>query len=276
MLNFNTILINPFIKELKDQYQKSFGILDPEFENVLVSVGNSVLEIISNTDALYHNVEHTMLVTLAGKEIIRGKQLKEGGISPQDWLNYIFSLLCHDVGYVRGILHNDKPNLYDTGVKGKTISLEKGSTDAALTQYHVDRSIQFVFERFEKIKYLDVDVITSYIEMTRFPIPKDTEHSDTKSLKGLTRAADLIGQLGDPNYLRKTPALFYEMQESKNNSDVTYLNPYDLKISYDKFYWEVVSPYIKDALIYLNITPEGKQWIAQLHSHVFDSEHKRI
>ncbi|MFH0734419.1 MAG: metal-dependent phosphohydrolase [bacterium] len=276
MLNFNILLIRPFINELKEQYQITFGILEPEFENILVWAGNSILEIISGTDALYHNVEHTMLVTLAGQEIIRGKHLKEGGITPQDWLNFIISLLCHDVGYVRGILKNDKKGCYDSGVKNKLITLEKGSTDAALTAYHVDRSKQFVFDRFEKVKYLDVDTIASYIEMTRFPIPADAAHSDTKSLEGLTRAADFIGQLGDPNYLRKTPALFYEMQEAKNNSSVTYLNPYDLKISYAKFYWDVVSPYIKDALVYLNLTPEGKQWIAQLHSQVFDAEHQRL
>ncbi len=42
------------------------------------------------------------------------------------------------------------------------------------------------------------------------------------------------------------------------------------------FYWETVSPYIQDALCYLNMTAEGKMWIAQLHSHVFDAEHGKI
>lgn len=276
MLNFNVMLVRFFINELKEQYQVTFGKLEPEFENILMWAGNSILEIISGTDALYHNLEHTMLVTFAGQEIIRGKQLKEGGISPQEWLNFILALLTHDVGYVRGILKNDKNGKFDTGVNDVLITLEKGSTDAALTAYHVDRSIQFVYERFEKVKYLDVDVITSYIEMTRFPIPNDNIHKDTKTLKGLTRAADLIGQLGDPDYLKKTPALFYEMQEAKSNSKVTYMNPYDLKKSYAKFYWETVSPYIQDALSYLRMTPEGKMWIAQLHAHVFDAEHERI
>jgi len=30
----------------------------------------------------------------------------------------------------------------------------------------------------------------------------------------------------------------------------------------------------EEALEYLRITQEGKQWIANLHSHVFDVEHK--
>src|SRR6516162_10432835 len=33
------------------------------------------LECIGNSDALYHNVEHTMLVTLAGYDIMRGRAL---------------------------------------------------------------------------------------------------------------------------------------------------------------------------------------------------------
>ena len=33
------------------------------------------LECLGNSDALYHNVEHTMLVTLAGHDIFRGRAL---------------------------------------------------------------------------------------------------------------------------------------------------------------------------------------------------------
>jgi hypothetical protein len=40
------------------------------------------------------------------------------------------------------------------------------------------------------------------------------------------------------------------------------------------FYWDVVSPYIQDALRYLQVTREGQQWIANLYSHVFDVEHR--
>lgn len=276
MFNFNIMLIRFFINELKEQYQITFGKLEPEFENILVWAGNSILEIISKTDALYHNLEHTMLVTLAGQEIIRGKQLKEGGISPQEWLNYIIALLAHDVGYVKGILQDDKAGKYSTGLENSFVNLEKGSTDASLTPYHVDRSIQFIYERFEKVKYLDVDIIASFIEMTRFPIPKDGNHKETKTLRGLTRAADLIGQLGDPDYFKKIPALFYEMQEVKTTNNANYMAPYDLKSNYASFYWENVSPYIQDALCYLNMTAEGRTWIAQLHSHVFDAEHGKL
>ena len=46
-----------------------------------------------------------------------------------------------------------------------------------------------------------------------------------------------------------------------------------MRKNYAKFYWEQVNPYLKDALVYLRLTEDGKQWIANMHSHVFDSEH---
>jgi hypothetical protein len=38
---------------------------------------------------------------------------------------------------------------------------------------------------------------------------------------------------------------------------------------------EQVERYIDDALRYLEMTIEGKQWTATLHSHIFAIEHNR-
>ncbi len=109
--------------------------------------------------------------------------------------------------------------------------------------------------------------------MTRFPFPEDEFYQDTKNYRGLVRAADFIGQLGDPNHLRKTPALYYEFLELEMNTKIGYRNPGEIRKNYAKFYWKEVNPYIHDALNYLRLTMEGKQWIASLHKHVFDVEH---
>jgi hypothetical protein len=109
--------------------------------------------------------------------------------------------------------------------------------------------------------------------MTRFPSPDDESHRDTKGYGGLTRAADFVGQLGDPNYFRKSPALYYEFEELGVNEQFGYKSPNDLRKKYAAFYWGQVNPYIQDALQYLRMTGDGKQWIANMHSHVFDSEH---
>ena len=36
-----------------------------------------------------------------------------------------------------------------------------------------------------------------------------------------------------------------------------------------QFYWDVVKPFVQEALNYLKVTHEGKQWIANLQSNVF-------
>ena len=61
---------------------------------------------------------------------------------------------------------------------------------------------------------LDLPQIEINIEHTRFPVPDDEAHESTDDFPGLVRAADLIGQLADINYLRKQPALFNEFRET--------------------------------------------------------------
>ncbi|MGW8223489.1 MAG: metal-dependent phosphohydrolase, partial [Syntrophobacteria bacterium] len=141
------------------------------------------------------------------------------------------------------------------------------------------RSKLFVRERFGKgllmgmVTNIDAELIASYIEMTRFPVPDDDWYKDTEGYPGLVRASDFVGQLGDPNRPRKSPALFFEFEETGSNEELGYKRPGDLHDNYAKFYWDVVSPYIQEALRYLRVTQEGKQWIANLYANVFGAEH---
>jgi hypothetical protein len=277
MLNLQQKSIDFFVKELKAAYEQSYSVLEPHYANIIEWTGRLALEIIANSDALYHNVEHTMLVTSVGQTILKGKHLKDGGVTPRDWMHFTMALLCHDIGYVRGTCKADKPGQYATGKDDQIVSISDKGTDAVLTSYHVDRSILFVHERFGNITLgndVDPDVIASYIEMTRFPVPDDDKHKATNTLGGLVRAADFIGQLGDPNYLRKMPALFYEFEETGENQRIGYQSPADMRQGYTKFYWNVVVPYISDAIGYLKVTQDGKLWIANLYGHVHEVEHQ--
>ncbi len=89
----------------------------------------------------------------------------------------------------------------------------------------------------------------------------------------LLRAADLIGQLGDPNYMRKISALFMEFQETGVNAKLGYQTSADLRAAYPAFFWNMVGPYIGDGVRYLRMTQNGKQWVANLYAHVFAEEH---
>lgn len=279
MLNAQHLVIENFTSSLESAYRRTYGLLKPEHGTVISWAGRLALENIGNSDMLYHDVEHTMLVTSVGQEILIGKHLSEGGVSPHDWLNFMLALLFHDIGYVRGVCRLDSHPAYatggDCGVGNDTIVLPAGSTDAALTPYHVSRSQMFVRERFggKVMVDLDVDVICSFIEMTRFPPPSDPKYKPTNTFAGLVRAADFIGQLGDPNYLRKIPALYYEFEQLGMNKKLGYEHPDHMRHGYAGFFWKVVSPYIPHALKYLRATVEGKQWIANLQSQVFEVEH---
>ena len=50
----------------------------PEFKNIISDSVHASLNIISLSDAMYHDVEHTCLVTLCGQEIFCGKKVKRG------------------------------------------------------------------------------------------------------------------------------------------------------------------------------------------------------
>ena len=84
---------------------------------------------------------------------------------------------------------------------------------------------------------------------------------------------DLIGQMADPSYMRKISALFREFEEIGAAEALGYANAAELRDAYPPFYWKVVMPYIQDALGYLRITQEGKEWIASLFAQVFAEEH---
>ena len=100
------------------------------------------------------------------------------------------------------------------------------------------------------------------------------EADDQENEEGsLVRAADLVGQLGDPQYLRKANALYYEFEEAGVNRQRGYTSPADLVSLYPRFYWDSAFPHIQPAIRYLNVTSNGRQWIANLHSNVFRAEY---
>lgn len=279
MLNFHQIMIDRFVDELHKAYEQTYSMMEPQFANIIDWTARLALENIANSDNLYHDVEHTILVTLVGQIILKGKHISEGGVTPRDWMHYTMALLCHDIGYVRGVCRADKPGEYATGINGETVQIDDEWTDSVLTPYHVDRSKLFVQERFggQKLAHVvDADTIAEFIEMTRFPIPDEPYYKDTTSLAGLLRAADFVGQIGDPNYLRKIPALYYEFEENGVNQQIGYESPGHMRRTFNKFYFNVVVPYIGEAIHYLNVTQEGKQWIANLYAHVHKVEHHLV
>jgi hypothetical protein len=274
MFNSSELIIGACIRGLEEVYVADFGHEQPGYPDILRIVAQAALERIADSNALYHNLEHTILVTTVGQEILRGKKIKAGGVSSGDWLHFVAALLCHDIGYVRGVCLGDTGHTFVIDEHGEQVTLPRGASDAALTPYHVDRGKMFVRERFRHIDAIDVERLAAAIELTRFPVPCDGDHEATDTEPGLLRAADLIGQLADPHYMRKINALFHEFLETGTAAVRGYETSADLAECYPKFFWQTVRPYVGEALDYLRVTQSGKQWIANLYSHVFAAEHE--
>ncbi len=250
--------------------RQRFGSSHTRLTEIVPTLARLALECIGNSDALYHNIEHTMLVTLAGHDILRGKFLLEGR-EPTDYAHLIVACLMHDIGYVRGILKGDGEGGYVIDATGRKMSLQRGSSDAALLPHHVDRSILFVLDRLKSIEVLDAERIARAINITRFP-RDSVEEQEAQEEGWLLRAADLVGQLGDPNYLKKSNALFYEFEECGLNRQLGYTSPTDIVEKYPHFFYDSVAPRIQIAIRYLNVTSGGRQWIANLYSNLFRAE----
>ena len=259
-------------KFLANYMRRRFGSSQAHLVEMVPSIARIAIECIGNSDALYHNVEHTMLVTLAGHDILRGRALHTH-MTAEDYAHVIIACLTHDIGYVRGLFKADDKDGYVVDAAGRKMTLPRGSSDAALMPYHVDRSKLYRDGAHRGHAATgQARASPAPIEGTRFPSSLPSEEEECDEEAALLRAADLIGQLGDPHYIRKANALYHEFEEAGMNRQLGYSSPADLVNLYPQFYWNSVAPQVQTAIRYLNVTSSGRQWIANLYSNVFRAE----
>ena len=268
MMTLPELAANALEEFLGSYMRRRFGSSQVHLVEMVPAAARIALECIGNSDALYHNVEHTLLVTLAGHDIFRGRALYTQ-MTADDYAHIIIACLAHDIGYVRGLFKEDDADGFVIDSTGRKVVLPRGSSDAGLMPYHVDRSKLYVMERIKGIAALNTQRIALAIEGTRFPPVEGQQYDEEASI---VRAADFIGQLGDPNYLRKANALYHEFEEVGMNRQLGYDSPADIVNRYPQFYWNSVAPHIQTEIRYLNKTASGRRWIANLYSNVFRAE----
>jgi HD domain len=270
--SITALAANKLGKFLAEDFRRVFGPAHHDMAERLGAFARSTIECLARSDALYHNYEHTLQVTMVGREILQGMTLSQR-IEPTDYSHLIIACLLHDIGYMRGVLSGDTETEFVVDGSDKRITLPRGASDAALAPYHVDRSKIFAFERLGKSPDIDASRVAAAIEMTRFPPPLDRAGPNKSMEPKLVQAADLIGQLGDPMYSRKANALYSEFEEISMNRQLGYSSPADIIDKYPTFFWDSISTHIEDGMKYLNMTDSGRQWIANLHHHILCAEH---
>ena len=268
--------IDAFVQHLQQAYHRTYGGSKPDYEDIIGWAGNMALENIANSDALYHNVDHTILVTLVGQEILRGKHIREGGVTPEDWLHFAVSLLCHDIGYVKGVCQadgertvRDRPGPAAGHAAGRAPPTRRSRRTTSTAASSSCRSAS------ANHNLIDVELVKQYIEPTRFPVPAAEDHArhlracpawcarPTSSASSPTRATST-----------RSPRSSTSSRRRASTRKLGYKHPGDLRRNYPKFYWSGVFPYLKDALHYLSLTQYGKQIRANLFSNVFLVEHE--
>src|SRR6266436_7125966 len=108
---------------LRSFMRRFYGSAQMQLAEIVPNAARVALECIGNSDALYHNVEHTLLVTLAGHEIFCGRVLHTH-MTADDYAHIIIACLTHDIGYVRGLFkEDDDADGYVIDATGKKVTL---------------------------------------------------------------------------------------------------------------------------------------------------------
>src|SRR5215510_2018607 len=158
MLNATSLLADALGRNLAETYRRIYGDQEARFAHALDEAARLVIERIGSSDALYHDCEHTALVTLCVQDILRGRFLEQT-ITPVDWAHTILAALNHDIGYVRGICPGDTEDQFVIDAAGNTITPPRGASDAFLMPYHVERGKIMVRARLGPVPYIDEEKV---------------------------------------------------------------------------------------------------------------------
>jgi hypothetical protein len=267
------LIIERFVVTLDETFHRLYGNGAQGHRDTLRTTAYLALEKLAQSDCMYHDLDHTILNTAVGQDILIGKRLCGETVTAADWLHFVVTLLLFNIGYVKGVCPADRGARYATGRGDETVVLKPGATGAALGDHNCDRSQLVARLWFDDAPLIDVERLVEMIELTRFPPPRDPKYGDTDSLPGLIRAAHFIGAVADPAYMRKVKAFFLEFEEAGWIERFGFSSPLEFREGYAGFYQNALSPYMQHGLRYLSETRAGTQWIAILRSHLHAELH---
>ncbi len=272
MFRPSDIVIDAFVSHLRDGFVSAFPAAPGEHLDAIVRATRVGANRVALSDALYHDLDHTILVTRVGQDILRGKMIRDGRVSSLDWVHFTAALALFAIGFCRDLVPGDDGESCVISSSGMRLRLPEGSTVGRLWPWFAERGMMFVHHFFAGDPVLDAGRLSEMIDYARFPPLLDT-HPETKSYPGLLRAAHLIGAIADPYFMQKMKPLTLELSESGVLNQLGFKNVVEFRAGYPELYWKTLNPIIKDGTDLLEYTPPGRVWLASMRAHLMREEH---
>jgi len=149
----------------------------------------------------YHDLHHTLSVTLATVRLLHGCSLAGHTFAAQDVFLALLASLFHDAGLIQ-------------------TQADTQGTGAKYTVGHEERSIDFTTTYLAEKGFTasDGDICAAMIRCTILALsPRDVRFPSAKSkiLGHIVGSADLLAQMADRQYLEKLLLLYKEFQEAR-------------------------------------------------------------
>jgi hypothetical protein len=268
MFRPSDIVIEAFIDHLQEEFWRTFPDGTPAHCHEIAKAARVALGNIARSNALYHDLSHTILVTQIGQNLLQGRILRSHDVSSADWMHFIISTLCFATGFVRDICPGDDgKGSCVINAEGGTVNMPRGATDGWLWPYFTDRSKIFVTRHFHHNPIVDWRTLADNIEYSRFP-PLPDRNRETASYPGLLRAAHLIGSIADPDFNIKTKSLLVELEESGMTTLLGYADIAAFRAGFHDMFWLSMYPLIAEGMKLLDLTGEGRELVAHLYAHL--------
>lgn len=210
---------------------------DRFFESV-IGLFNGSYEGFQACDTPYHDLDHTLEVTLALAKVLSGWNRAGSPPVSMDFFDLgIMAALLHDTGYI-------KKDGDDQG------------TGAKYTFTHVGRSVAFADRLMEGAGFEDArrKALGNMIWHTCTQIDREKithASAEEKRVANSMATADLVGQMSSPDYIRKLPGLYEEFAEAyeyegreklKSNNNIIFESAEELIEKTPNFYYMWVKP----------------------------------
>lgn len=268
------IVIDEYMQRLRDEFAQAHPGASFEERETLARAGRLALIHVSRSNALYTNLESTLLITEVALRILEGRQIERYDVTSRDWLDFVIASLSMFTGFARGVVPGDDGRSLVISEDGEKLELDRGLTDGYLMRWYVPRSRMFVRRFFATEPMLDAERIAEMISFTRMPTPR-TEPDDLDSWGALLRAAQTIALGADPRFVQRSKRLFRQFEEAGFTEAMGYASAADVVDTYPQRFWEHLVPQIPSALSYLKYTGGGQLWLARLNAHMLEEEHRQ-